>query len=370
MSDPAVLPAPGPVAVVGTGLIGTSIALAARAAGAEVRGFDPDAEALAGAQDRGALVPAGSLEEAVAGATVAIVASPMDRVVEAVLACLRADPHVIVTDAGSSKSDVVRAVGSEASVAEAARFVGGHPMTGSERSGPGAASASLLDGTVWVLCPGEGSDPSAVATVEALVRAVGAQPLTMDASRHDRLVALISHLPQLASTAMMRVAAVRAAGEPELLMMAAGGFRDLTRLAASNPELWPDILLANADRAREAIDAYIEALNQLGQLLERRDREALVDVFRRSKDARLALGARPQAKVGVAILSVPIPDRPGVLADITSILGERDINIEDLEIVHSAEGAKGTLHATVAEGDADTALEALAARGYEVGRLA
>jgi prephenate dehydrogenase len=363
-------PVPGPVAVVGTGLIGTSIALAARAAGAEVRGFDPDPAALAGAADRGALSPAGSLEAALEGATVAIVASPMDRVVEVVLACLRANPAVVVTDAGSSKSDVVGSVGAQASPGDAARFVGGHPMTGSERSGPGAASASLLDGTVWVLCPGEGSDPASVAVVESLVRAVGAQPLTMDAARHDRLVALVSHLPQLASTALMRVAAVRAAGEPELLMMAAGGFRDLTRLAASNPELWPDILLANADRVRDAIGAYVEALGQLGELLERGDREALVDVFRRSKEARLALGARPQAKVGVAILAVPIPDRPGVLADVTSTLGAEGINIEDLEIVHSAEGAKGTLHATVAEGSAEAAVAALAGRGYEVGRLA
>ena len=192
----------------------------------------------------------------------------------------------------------------------------------------------------------------------------------MDPDRHDRLVALISHLPQLASTALMRVAAVRAAGEPELFQLAAGGFRDLTRLAASNPELWPDILLANADRARDAIDAYVEALQQLSGMLEAGDREALVDVFRRSKEARLSLAAKPQARVGIAILSVPIPDRPGVLAQITSTLGERWINIEDLEIVHSAEGGKGTLHATVQEAQADDAMAALAEAGYEVGRLA
>jgi prephenate dehydrogenase len=359
-----------PLAVIGTGLIGTSIALAATASGTPVRGFDPDPEALRGAEARGALTPSESLEAAVSGASVAVVASPMDLVTETALACLRADAGVVVTDAGSAKQDVVQAVAAAATSEEAARFVAGHPMTGSERSGPAAASASLLDGTVWVLCPSAATDGAAVERVERLVRAFGAVPLRMDADRHDRLVALISHLPQLASTALMRVAAVRAAGEPEVFQLAAGGFRDLTRLAASNPDLWPDILLANADRARDAIDVYVEALLQLSSLLERRDREGLVDVFRRSKEARLGLAAKPQAKIGVAILSVPIPDRPGVLAEITSTLGARSINIEDLEIVHSVEGARGTLHATIGESQAEEAIGALAERGYEVDRLA
>jgi len=361
---------PGSLAVVGTGLIGTSIALAARAAGLDVRGFDPDPEALQGAVDRGALEPAAGVEACVAGAGIAIVAAPMDHVTETALACLRADPDLVVTDAGSAKTDVVAAVDAAANEEEAARFVAGHPMTGSERSGPGAASASLLDGTAWVLCAGPRTSAASLEVVESLVRAVGAQPLTMDAERHDRLVALISHLPQLASTALMRVAAVRAAGEPELMLLAAGGFRDLTRLAASNPELWADILLANAGRARDAIDVYVDSLHQLGELLKSGDRDALIDVFRRSKEARLEMGAKPSAKVGVAILSVPIPDRPGVLADVTSTLGALGINIEDLEIVHSAEGAKGSLHVTVEEGSAEEAVRALADRGYEVGRLA
>ncbi|HYU58493.1 MAG TPA: prephenate dehydrogenase dimerization domain-containing protein, partial [Actinomycetota bacterium] len=224
---------------------------------------------------------------------------------------------------------------------------------------------------VWVLCPGPETDPAAAAAAESLARAVGATPVRMDAGRHDRLVALVSHVPQVASTALMRLAAARAEeGEPELLLLAAGGFRDLTRLAASNPDLWADILLANAARAREGVEAYREALAEVAVLLASGDRAALAALFREARAARLALAAKPQARVGVAILALEIPDRPGTLAEVTSTLGERGINIEDLEIIHSAEGAKGALHLTVGAADADAALAALAARGYAAGRLA
>ena len=126
-------------------------------------------------------------------------------------------------------------------------FVGGHPMGGSERSGPDHASASVVDDIVWVLTPHPGSDGPAVDRLTSFVEGIGGRPVLMQAERHDRLVAFVSHLPQVASTALMELAATEEAGEPEILLLAAGGFRDLTRLASSNPSLWSDILLANRD---------------------------------------------------------------------------------------------------------------------------
>ena len=184
---------------------------------------------------------------------------------------LRLSPDAIVSDVGSVKSHVMAEIAGAANPGDLQRYVGGHPMGGSERSGPGHASASVLDGVVWVLVPAPNVPESAVARLSAWIDKVGARPVPMDAERHDRLVAMVSHLPQVASTSLMGLAAAEEAGEPEILLLAAGGFRDLTRLAASSPHLWSDILLANGDAIVRAIDLYVERLTRLRALIASRD---------------------------------------------------------------------------------------------------
>jgi prephenate dehydrogenase len=241
-------------------------------------------------------------------------------------------------------------------------------MGGSERSGPDHASASVLDGVVWVL--DETGAPAALERLEAWTARIGARPVRLAVDRHDRLVAMVSHLPQVASTALMGLAADEEAGEPEILLLAAGGFRDLTRLAASNPHLWSDILLANRDAIVRALDLYVERLAGLRDLVAAEDAELVERAFARSKEARLSLAAKPQVKAGVAVLQVPVPDRPGVLAEVTTTMSEAGVNIEDLQIVHSPEGGRGTVHLTVAAGAAQDAERALRERWFEPLRLA
>jgi prephenate dehydrogenase len=358
------------VAVVGTGLIGTSIAMAAIRAGEAVRGFDIDPEVLAAAGERSGLAPAVTLEESVAGATLVFVCTPILDLPRLVAEILRRSPDAIVTDVGSVKSHVMAEVAAEADPGDMARYVGGHPMGGSERSGPGHASASVLDGVVWVLTPAPEVPESSVARLSAWVEKVGARPVPMEAERHDRLVAMVSHLPQVASTSLMGLAAAEEAGEPEILLLAAGGFRDLTRLAASSPHLWSDILLANGDAIVRAIDLYVERLTRLRTLIGSRDAAEVERAFGEAKQARLSLGAKPQVKAGVSVLQVPVPDRPGVLAELTAAMSEAGVNIEDLQIVHSPEGGRGTVHLTLAADAAADAERALRDRWFEPLRLA
>ncbi|HEX6206905.1 MAG TPA: prephenate dehydrogenase/arogenate dehydrogenase family protein, partial [Actinomycetota bacterium] len=332
------------VAILGTGLIGASIGLAARRwLDAEVAGHDPDPLALEAAARRGAVEPAESAAGAAAAADLVFVCAPVAAISEAAAAALEAGARV-VTDAGSVKAGIVAAVEGLGG-GGAGRFVGGHPMTGSERSGPAGAAAGLIDGAAWALTPTDRTDPAALASVEDAVRRMGAVPVTLSPDRHDRLVGLVSHLPQVASIALMST--VASSADETALLLAAGGFRDLTRLAASSPELWVDILLANREAVAEALDGYGERLRSLAGMLQAGDAEGLTETFARAKEARLGLGARPQSRVGLAILAVPIPDRPGSLAEIAGALADRSVNIEDLEIVHSAEGARGTAHVTV-----------------------
>ena len=358
------------VAVVGTGLIGTSIAMASVRAGETVRGFDADPDALARAAERSGLTPSATLEESVAGATLVFVCTPIPELPGLVSEILRLAPDAIVTDVGSVKTRVMSGVDTTADPAHLDRFIGGHPMGGSERSGPDYASASVLDGVVWVLSPAPGVPEATVARLATWVEKIGARPVPMDPERHDRLVAVVSHLPQVASTALMGLAAAEEAGEPEILLLAAGGFRDLTRLAASSPHLWSDILLANGDAIARAIDLYVGRLTRLRNLIRRAEAAEVERAFGEAKRARLSLAAKPQVKAGVAVLQVPVPDRPGVLAEVTATMSDAGVNIEDLQIVHSAEGGRGQVQLTVASDAAEEAADVLAAAGYDPARSA
>lgn len=359
------------VAVLGAGLMGTSIALASARVGCSVAGWDLDPKIASRAAERGAFQPAGSVAECVSGADIVVIATPISSVAELVVESLSASPRAAVTDVASIKSKVIgdarRLLGGGQPMT---RFVPGHPMGGGERSGPDHASASLVDGIVWVLTPADDTDPEQVKRVERWIRRIGAVPTRMEAERHDKLVAVVSHLPQVASTALMGLAAVEEADEPEILLLAAGGFRDLTRLAASNPALWSAILLSNGKEVARAIDLFVERLLELkGDVLAGRG-DNLEAVFAVAKDARLRLAAKPTVRAGVAVLQVPIPDRPGALAQLTAALGTEDVNIEDLQIVHSPEGGRGTVHLTVAAADAPIATKVLSGRDFDPIRLA
>jgi prephenate dehydrogenase len=360
----------GRVAVLGTGLMGTSVAMAAARAGATVSGWDADPATTARAAELGGFTQAMSLPEAIEGADLVVVCTPIPTIAPVVAAALAATTTAIVTDVGSIMEPVSRLVAAKVAPVDLPRYVPGHPMGGSERSGPEHASPSVLDGIVWVLSATESSDPAAVESLESWIQSLGGRAIRMPGDRHDRLVAFVSHLPQVASTALMSLAATEEADEPEILLLAAGGFRDLTRLAASDAGLWSSILVANRERIAEAIDLYVDRLRSLRDDVVGGRGEAVESLFEQAKDARLRLATKPQVKSGVAVLQVEVPDRPGALAELTSILAEGHVNIEDIQIVHSPEGGRGTVHLTVAAGAVGHATEVLVTGGLDPIRLA
>ncbi len=361
---------PRRVAIVGTGLIGTSIAMAAARAGIDVVGWDADAATLTRAAAISGLTRAPDLVAAVTGADLAVVCTPIDAVAATVIAVLSADPDVVVSDAASVKGGIVGAVETGTGPDLHRRFVAGHPMGGTERSGPEHASASVVDGIVWVVTPSGHTDERATSLLEAFITSLGARPERMDPERHDHLVAFVSHLPQVASTSLMGLVATEEADEPQILLLAAGGFRDLTRLAASNAALWREIVLANADQVMGAIDLYVARLLALRDQIGAAEASGVESTFEEAKAARLDLAAKPTVRAGVAVWQVVIPDEPGALARITAVLADGSVNIEDLQIVHSPEGGAGTVHLTVAAVAADGARDVLLAGGYDPIRLA
>jgi len=350
------------LAVVGTGLIGASVALAARRAGVEdVRGYDPDEGALAGAVERGAVEAAGSLAQAVGDAELTVVAAPVARLAASVAEVLEASSGT-VTDVGSTKGAVVRAARSDA------RFIGGHPVCGSEARGAENARAELFDGATWFLTPVAQTDPERYRTLHAFVASVGAVPVAVDPDAHDRLVALTSHLPHaLANLLVNQAGATRIDGH-EPLAAAGGSLRDMTRVAGANPRIWIDIFLDNADAVRESLGEHRRRIEQLEGALESGDAGFLARwIAEASGNRRRMLADAYEDPGALQRLRVHVPDRPGVLAGITQALGAERINIEDFELHHMSPERGGVLTVLVTgEEPARRAAELLEAQGYGV----
>ena len=276
----------GTLALVGTGLIGGSFALALKKAGAvrEVIGVGRSAASLAAAREHG-LIDRPADWKAAGRADCILLALPVG---ETGAALRQLAPHLkpgaVVTDAGSTKANVVAAARAVLG-ARFADFVPGHPIAGSEQSGPGAARADLYQGRRVVLTPETGTRADAVATVRALWEAAGAQVETLDAAQHDRIFAAVSHLPHLAAYALVDDLAQRADADT-FFRFAASGFRDFTRIAGSSPEMWRDIALANREALLAEIDAYAQALQAVRDAVSAEDGEALLTIFSRARRAR------------------------------------------------------------------------------------
>jgi len=350
------------VAVIGTGLMGASVGLAARERGGDVTGWDPDGAALAAAVTRGALDGAPNLDAAVSGAELVVVAAPIAQLPSAVAAVLAAAGEATVIDVGSTKASVV------AAAAGSPRFVGGHPICGSETRGAENASAALFEGATWFLTPVTQTDPARYRTVHGFVTDVGATPVAIDPDAHDRLVALTSHVPHvLANVVANQTGAARVEGH-EPLAHAGGSLRDMTRIAGANPRIWVDIFLDNADRVRAELAEHRRRIEQVEQALERGDAGFLARWIGEASSSRRRMLEREYPDPGeLQRLRVHVPDRPGVLAGITQALGAERINIEDFELHHVSPERGGTLTLLVAgEGEAQRAAALLEGQGYSV----
>jgi prephenate dehydrogenase len=350
------------LAVVGTGLIGASAALAARGAGVgSVRGWDPDPEALGVAAERGAVEPADTLTAALADAELALVAAPVVELPALVRDVLAAAPEgCAVTDVGSTKGAVVGAAGNDQ------RFVGGHPICGAETRGPGRATADLFAGATWFLTPGPRTPPERFRTVHGFVTALGARPVAIDPDAHDRLVAVTSHLPHaLANLLLNQAGAARVDGH-DPLQAAGGSLRDMSRIAGANPRIWVDIFLDNRVALLAALAEHKRRVDQLEGVLAGGDAGALARWIGEAAGNRRRLLATAFDDPGaLQRLRVHLPDRPGVLAGIFQALGAERINVADFEMEHLSHDRGGTLTILVAgEREAERAADLLEAQGY------
>ncbi|MGW5237891.1 prephenate dehydrogenase [Monashia sp. NPDC004114] len=354
------------VRIIGTGLIGASLGIALSANGFQVSLEDPSPTAVRLARD----LRAGEIaDDATPTPDVVVVAAPPDVAADVVVAALARWPEAVVTDVASVKESVLDRV--LASGVDASRYVGSHPMAGRERSGPAAARADLFDGRAWVVVPHPGSTETAVRQVRAMATAVGSAVRVMPAHEHDEAVAAVSHVPQLAAS----IVAGCLRELPESAVGLAGqGLRDVTRIAASDPRLWTQILAGNAPAVRDVMRHVREQVDDIVAALDRLvddDGEGSFGTLSRVLEAGNLGHARIPGKHGSApaayeVVSVVVPDVPGSLARLLTDVGEAGINLEDLHLEHGLGQAVGIAEISVVPASVEPLRTELERLGWRV----
>lgn len=338
--------------VVGLGLIGGSIAIGLRRQGWFITGDDVDDAVCRTALERG-VVDALGLDPS---AEITFVAVPVLTAPDQVRRAL-ADTVGAVTDVGSVKAAICSNI-------DDARFIGGHPMAGSELDGLDGAQGDLFEGAVWVLTPGRDSDDSVFAQVAGTVASLGAEVVALAPERHDQLVAVVSHVPHLTAATLMGLASERAEEHAALLRLAAGGFRDMTRVASGRPEIWLDICTENRTAIVGVLGQLIDALNDVRDIIGGDDRDALLTRLIAARQARANLPARVVHPEQLAEVRIPIPDRAGAAAEVFTLAAELSVNIASFEVVHVAESNRGVAVVLIDLALVDLFRGGLLARGF------
>jgi prephenate dehydrogenase len=332
-------------AVLGVGLIGGSIGLAARERlQCEVVGWGHNRSTVDRAVELGAVDrAAASVEEACAGADLVFCAAPVAILPELARAALGASgPETVVTDAGSTKRQLVAALGDDE------RFIGGHPLAGAETAGVENARADLFEGARWYLTPTERTGGILYDRLQRAIAGLGARPQAIEAEAHDRLMATVSHLPHVLANVLAGQGAAELTRDSERMPEVGPSFRDATRVAGSNPSIWGDIFTANRDAVTAAIDDVVERLGEARELIGSGEQGAVAEWHaaagsdrRRLLEAELSGGSLRELRVVVA-------NRPGTVAELALALGEAGVNIEDMALHPASDMKSGAISLWVA----------------------
>ena len=354
------------IAVLGVGLIGGSIGLAARdRLGAEVAGFDPNRELLGRAEELGAVDSAhGNVADAVAGAELAFCAAPVMALPGLAAEALDAAPEdCAVTDVGSVKRDVIAALGSEG------RFIGGHPLAGAETSGVENARTDLFQGARWYLTPTANTIGLLYDRLQRAIAEIDARPQAIEAETHDRLMATISHLPHVVANVLVNQAATALSEEAEHLPEVGPSFRDATRVAGANPAIWGDIFAGNREAVAAEIDTAIARLQEAADLLRSGDRDTVLSWHQHAGKRRRELIEAEIAGGPLHEIRMRVPNRPGIVAEVALELGRAGVNIEDMALYPAADMTSGAISIYVAGAEqAVRAEELLSGLGHDVAR--
>ncbi len=338
--------------VFGLGLIGGSLAAALTSRGWHVTGSDMASSTEDEALHLG-LIAARGVD---ADAEISFVATPVSSVVDQVRKALSSTSG-LVTDVGGVKANIVNEIHDP-------RFIAGHPMAGSELIGLAGADAALFEGAVWVLTPTAQTPDENFASIAQIVKELGAEFVVLSAERHDQLVAIVSHLPHLTAATLMSLANEHSEEHVAVLRLAAGGFRDMTRVASGHPAIWLDVCKENREAIVGALDGMISGLQSMRDIVDSGKSDELLQRLQTARVARSNLPGRVRELLDVVEVRVPIPDRSGAAAEIFSLAAELGVNTANFEVAHSVEGDRGILVLVIDRASQDVFKGGLIARGF------
>jgi len=347
------------IAIIGLGVVGASLGMALRASRPELEILGRDnSYATEEKAVEMAAISRRLLNEDLSGCEVVFIATPL-RIIPQVLEEIadKLSPGTIVTDVGSVKGWVMDQF--RRGLPQHICAIGGHPLAGSDRSGITGADKYLLQNAVYVLTPSDSSLEAEVGQLRDLLNQTGAQVIIMSPSQHDQQVAQVSHLPHIAAACLMN----NLQKHPSALRLAAGGLRDTTRIAASNPELWEDILLLNGESVVREVDGLISQLKVYRQAIQEQDGSQLCQYLTVAQQMRKNLPTLRPRLLNSADIVVIVPDKPGIIGILGDILGSVGVNINDIQIMNVRDENEGSIRLGVPQTQVQIALEVLEANG-------
>jgi prephenate dehydrogenase len=359
------------VTIIGLGLIGGSLAKAMREKleMRDITAVDRDSSALGLALEQG-VIGKGLVtpDETVYGSDIIFICTPVGQIPAYIDELApKVKDTCIITDAGSTKGAIISHV---ERLPHSFRFIGGHPMAGTEKSGYQNSLPHLFENAYYILTPARGASGESVKTLSSLVEAIGAIPVVMTAEEHDMAVAGISHLPHVAAAALVNTVRDIDNDTGRLQTLSAGGFRDITRIASSSPGMWENIALSNRDHLLEVLKQMEQKLSDFVRYLENGDSGKIYDFFDSARQFRDSISDYEQGLLPrIHRIIVDVQDRPGIIGEIATILGRHNINIKNIYVANSRESEQGCLVITLPDADSvNMAFDLLTETGYKVFR--
>ena len=355
---------------IGFGLIGGSIAKALKKRGADIRVLvysrrkNPDLET--GMEDGVIDEIVYEINDAFSSCDIIFLCAPVQRILDLLPSVKQvAASDAIITDVGSVKGEICEKA---REIGLGKQFIGGHPMAGSEKTGYANATDILLENAFYLLTPSEENTQEDVDRLRDLIRLTGATCVVLDPTEHDRITALISHIPHLVAVSLVNLARVNDDGEQTLKMFAAGGFRDITRIASSSPQMWEEICMLNADTIDRYLVEYEQLIRECREAIRQREGNKIRDAFESAGEYRDSLPTKSSSLLGRAHeLFVNVDDRAGAIATIATILSAGGLSIRNIGIIHNREFADGVLRIELnTADDSDRARELLAQNHYDI----
>jgi len=358
------------VSIIGLGLIGGSLAkaLGERTEVSDILAVNPDMEPINQALRDGSITGGFTeMNEHVWSSDVIFICTPVNyalQYLDAMAGKLR--PGCVVTDVCSTKEVIINHVNN---MADPPCFIGGHPMAGTEKSGYAASFSHLFENAYYILTPCRTTTETAMDLISGLVRAIGGMPVILDASEHDRITGSISHVPHVIASALVNLVKAMDSPDGKMHMLAAGGFKDLTRIASSSPEMWEHIISSNRKQVKKILEAYIQILSTFVKSIDLQDSKAVYDFFESARNYRDSFPSTNKKGLIEPLyeITVDVVDKPGVIGEIATLLGNRHINIKNINVSNSREFEQGCLKIAFPDSESvNAAFELLSSTGYRV----